>query len=56
MLKPQHVNPEEAVKIHKDIRSKQSVGVHWGTFSMGRQGFIEPKLDLIKACQEQNLK
>ena len=31
-LKFQHVNPEEAVQIHKDVRSKKSLGMHWGTF------------------------
>lgn len=32
-MKPQHVNPEEAVQIHLDIKSKLSFGIHWGKFS-----------------------
>lgn len=35
LLKNQHFNPEDAVLCHKDIRSKKSVGVHWGTFPLG---------------------
>ena len=35
-LKYQHVNPEESVMIHQEIGSKQSVGVHWGTFPLGK--------------------
>ena len=31
-MKNMHCNPEEAVQIHLDVRSKKSVGMHWGTF------------------------
>lgn len=33
-MKDQHVNTEEAVQIHEDIKSKNSLGIHWGTFSL----------------------
>ncbi|KAL3311316.1 hypothetical protein Ciccas_010102, partial [Cichlidogyrus casuarinus] len=32
-LKYQHVDPQEAVKIHSDIKATFSLGVHWGTFA-----------------------
>lgn len=35
-LAPQHVDPGEAIDIHKLIGSKKSVGVHWGTFPLGK--------------------
>jgi L-ascorbate metabolism protein UlaG (beta-lactamase superfamily) len=32
ILEFQHVDPAEAVNIHQDIKSKCSIGMHWGTF------------------------
>jgi len=44
MMRDQHVHPEESVKIHKDIKSQESLGIHWGTFTMGAiEPYIEPK-------------
>ena len=34
VMMAQHVDPEEAVKIHLDIKSKASLGIHWGTFAL----------------------
>jgi len=50
-LKPQHVNPEEAVMMHKDIRSKKSIGMHWGTFVLSNEEYFQPREDLIAATQ-----
>jgi len=41
-MKYMHVNPEEAVMIHKDIQSKRSLGIHWGTFKLTHEPFLEP--------------
>jgi len=41
-MKYQHVHPGEAVEIHKDIGSKKSLGIHWGTFKLTTENYLEP--------------
>ena len=33
-MSSQHIDPGEAVKIHKLIRARNSIGIHWGTYDM----------------------
>lgn len=36
-MKYQHVDPEEAVRIHIDVQTKKSVAIHWGTFALANE-------------------
>ena len=54
-LKAQHVDPVEAVQIHQDIKAKKSVGIHWGTFELGREAFLGPRRELEAELQKKNL-
>lgn len=54
-METSHVNPEEAVLIHKDLKSKKSVGVHWGTFPLGFEPWYQPKIDLDSAKAKHKL-
>ena len=47
-----HVNPEEAVRIHIDIRAKHSIGMHWGTFPLT----AEPPLEPLQKLQQAKIK
>jgi N-acyl-phosphatidylethanolamine-hydrolysing phospholipase D len=54
-MKGQHVNPAEAVQIHRDVGAKRSMGVHWGTFNLTDEALDEPPRALAKARREQGL-
>lgn len=51
----QHVDPEEAVKIHEDVHSKKSIGVHWGTFELADDPLDEPPRLLKEAVRKAGL-
>ena len=37
-----HTNPEEALSIAKDLKSKKVLGMHWGTFVLSLEPIMEP--------------
>lgn len=51
-----HVNPEEAVRIHLDLRARHSVAMHWGTFILTDEPMDEPPHRLAAARHAAGLK
>ena len=45
-----HINPEEAIKAHKELKAKTSIGMHFKTFQLADDGFNEPVEDLRKTA------
>jgi len=41
-MEAQHVDPEQAVRIHNDVGARLSIGMHWGTFQLTSEPILEP--------------
>lgn len=54
-MKAHHVNPDEAVQIHKDLRSEYSIAMHWGTFILTDEPLTEPPLKLSEALKKYHI-
>ncbi|KAJ1654419.1 hypothetical protein IWQ61_005654 [Dispira simplex] len=51
----QHINPADAVLIHRDLGARRSVGVHWATFMMSDEPYLAPAQDLYNALTEYDM-
>jgi len=54
-MSPIHISPEEAVQVHRDVNSRISLGMHFGTFPLADDGQGQPESDLQKAVNEAGL-
>jgi L-ascorbate metabolism protein UlaG (beta-lactamase superfamily) len=50
-MKPMHVNPEEAIQVHKDVGAEISFGMHFGTFPLADDGMKDPENDFSEAMR-----
>ena len=48
-MKPQHMNPAEAVQAFRDLRAGSAIGIHWGVWQLTDEGIDAPRADLAKA-------
>jgi len=55
-MKSQHMNPDDAAKAHIILASRQSIGVHFGTFAEHPEQAIDAhEKDLDRALKEHNI-
>ncbi|MGH9347334.1 MAG: MBL fold metallo-hydrolase [Vicinamibacterales bacterium] len=46
-----HMNPDEAVRAHRDLQSRLSVAMHFGCFHLADEGIEEPVRELGRALE-----
>ena len=54
-MKPLHMNPAEAIYAHRDLGSRHSIGMHFGTFRMAGEGIDQPVQALEEACRANGI-
>jgi L-ascorbate metabolism protein UlaG (beta-lactamase superfamily) len=54
-MSPVHMNPEEAVRAHLDVKTRVSIGMHFGTFQLTDEAIDEPLRALDRARQEHGV-
>ena len=55
LLNGAHVHPRDSVRIHRDVNSRNSVAVHWGTVVLSDEMVMAPRVDLERAAREAGL-
>lgn len=54
-MSPIHISPEEAVQVHQDVKAKQSIAMHFGTFPLADDGMETPIKELRTALAKSKL-
>ena len=55
IMRPVHLNPDEAVQAFLDARCRRACGMHWGTFRLTDEPLGEPPLWLHQALNRAGL-
>ncbi|WP_262694420.1 MBL fold metallo-hydrolase [Kordiimonas aquimaris] len=50
-----HVDPDEAVEIHKDLKARKSIGMHWGTYPLTAEEPMDPIQRLRQARVREDI-
>jgi len=57
LMAPLHCTPAEAMEIHKDVKAKKSLAMHWGTRHAGMSRYymdaMEPKKEFLRKREEK---
>ena len=51
-----HTNPEEALEVAKNLKSKKVIGMHWGTFVLSLEPIMEPPVRFKASAERYGFK
>ena len=51
-----HTNPEEALQVAKDLKSKKVIGMHWGTVVLSLEPIMEPPVRFKDSAEQYGYK
>lgn len=54
-MRGSHVNPDEAVKIFRDIKAERAIPMHFGTFQLSDEAIDAPVRELYEALEAQKI-
>ena len=54
-MEGQHVDPAQSLQIHRDLRARRSLGIHWGTFELTDEPLDEPPQKLAAALRDAGI-
>jgi L-ascorbate metabolism protein UlaG (beta-lactamase superfamily) len=54
-MQPIHMNPQEAVRAHRDLGARHSIGMHFGTFQLTTEPIDQPRIDLKLALYQSGI-
>lgn len=54
-MRGQHVDPAEAVQLHRELGCRRSLAIHWGAFELADEPLDEPPALLAEALREQGV-
>lgn len=54
-MKPQHMNPAEAVQAFSDLRAENAVGIHWGVWQLTDEAIDDPPKALAAALRDAKI-
>ncbi len=53
-MNPVHIDPAQALQVHKDVGAELSIGMHYGTFPLADDGEMDPINDFNAVVDDEN--